>query len=237
MRAWAGFLAALALCAGAQAGTSVYLAHGRDAALFDQYDIDGFSVEALPDRDGLRIVVRSSPRLPDSRAPYPPEGRARDLSLPRAPDRDALAASLVAGSSLEEQAARAILGWVAREIRYDPDRTRRQDPSAVFSSRRAYCVGFAELAVDLLRRAAIPAGTVQGILTGDPAAPGYSPALSGVYHRWVGIFYPDRGWRFADPLAGRAAVDSRYVPFARRAWSRPEDLRLSVLNDAQGRSR
>ncbi len=228
MRA-AGFFAAFAfLAAGAQlpAATAVYFAAGRDAALFDQYDIDGYSLEAVPANGGLRLTVRALPGEPESRSAFP-VARPRSADLPAAPDRDALVRELTRGDRLETGAVDAILGWISREVAYDADRSLPQDPPAVFASRRAYCVGFAELAVDLLRRAGIGAETVQGVLVSSPAAPGYEPELSGVYHRWVKIFYPDRGWRFADPLSPERAVDARYVTFSRRAWTRPLDLRLN----------
>jgi transglutaminase-like putative cysteine protease len=128
---------------------------------------------------------------------------------------------------------RAILEWIRSSIAYDADRELPQDPSAVFASRRAYCVGFAELAVDLLRRAGIPAATVQGVLVTEPSAPGYAPELSGVYHRWVQVFYPDTGWTFEDPLSADGRVDARYVAFARRSWTRPGDLRLDVVTEGR----
>lgn len=230
MRRRAALLAAAAgaaavLAAGeARAGTAVYFARGRDAALFDQFDVDGYSLAAIPERTGVRLVVRALPARPESRAPRAAEA----LAAPPAPDRDRLARTLVEGKRFQAEAARAVIGWVRASVAYDPDRRLPQDPAAVYASRRAYCVGFAELAVDLLRRAGIPAATVQGVLVTDPSAPGYAPALSGVYHRWVEVYYPDRGWTFADPLAS-GGIDARYVAFARRSWTRPGDLRLDVV--------
>ncbi len=108
--------------------------------------------------------------------------------------------------------------------RYDPDRLRRQDPAAVFASRRAYCVGYAELAVDLLRRVGISARTVQGVLRTDPDADGYDASIGGVYHRWIEVYYPDRGYVFSDPSSSVNGVDARYIPFSRRALTRPRAL-------------
>ena len=212
--------------AAASAASAVYFARGRDAALFDQFDVDGYSLEAVPERSGVRLVVRAVPDRPESRSPR----AAGPLGTPppSAPERDRLARTLAAGKRLQADAAAAVLDWVRTSVAYDPDRGLPQDPSAVFASRRAYCVGFAELAVDLLRRAGIPAATVQGVLVTDPSAPGYAPELSGVYHRWVQIYYPDRGWTFADPLA-EGGIDARYVAFARRSWTRPGDLHLDVV--------
>ena len=230
MIARAAAIAGAALfCAQAFGGTAVYFARGRDAGLFDQYDVDGYSLQAFPERSGVRLVVRSQPESAESRDRSPSGTRAPNLT-PSA-ERDRVARELSSGAALQEAAARSILGWVRREIAYDADRNRPQDPAAVFASRRAYCVGFAELAVDLLRRAGISAETVQGVLVSAPSVPGYSPELSGVYHRWIRIFYRDRGWRFADPMAGDGAISARYVPFARRSWTRPGDLRLEVVRE------
>jgi transglutaminase-like putative cysteine protease len=220
--------AALLAAMPAASETAVYLARGRDASLFDQYDVSGFSVEAFPQRTGVRLVVRSGPVAPDSRAAYLPK---RSFHVPLAPERDALAARLCRGRTIEADVERSILGWISTEIEYDPDRSLPQDPVSVFASRKAYCVGFAELAVDLLRRAGIAAETVQGVLIADPSMPGYRPELSGVYHRWVKIYAPDRGWRFADPLALRGTVNAHYVPFARRSWTKPEDLHLQRISE------
>jgi transglutaminase-like putative cysteine protease len=222
--------AALGRSAGAE--TSVYVASGRDAGLFDQYDIDGFSLEALPAAPGLRIIVRADAETSPSRARFQAAAAPSGAPAPSA-ERDALARSLVNGAELERQAVDRILDWISSAIRYDPDQRRPQDPASVFRTRRATCVGYAELAVDLLRRVGIVAATVQGILVGDPGTPGYSPLLSGAYHRWVRVFYADRGWRFADPMIGAGEVGSRYVPFSRRAWSRPRDLRLRVISEEE----
>ena len=218
------------LAAAGFGGTAVYFARGRDAALFDQYDVDGYSLQAFPERSGVRLVVRSL--LPISQSRMPSTAGVRAPALADSPERDRLALGLAAGKTLQEQEARAILDWVRREVAYDPDRRRPQDPTSVFAFRRAYCVGFAELAVDLLRRAGLVAETVQGVLVSEPAAAGYSPDLSGAYHRWVRIFYRDCGWRFADP-SGAGTVDARYVPFARRSWTRPGDLRIDVISKGE----
>lgn len=222
------FFAVLFAALPVAAETAIYMVRGRDASLFDQYDVNGFSLEAFPQRSGVRLVVRTRPVGPDSRAAYSPR---RPFRLAASPERDAVAAQLSRGKTVEGDVEKSILGWVSTEIEYDPDRSLPQDPVSVFASRRAYCVGFAELAVDLLRRAGIAAETVQGILVADPSMPGYSPELCGVYHRWLKIYSPDRGWRFADPLAQRGMVNARYVPFAHRSWTRPEDLHLQRISE------
>jgi len=136
----------------------------------------------------------------------------------------------VEGSRTQSEAVRRVLLAVAAEVRYDSDHTRRQDPQAVFASRKAYCVGFAELAVDLLRRAGITARTVQGVLRTGPENPAYEPAIGGAYHRWIEVFYPDRGLVFSDPERSINGVDARYIAFSTRALSRPRALEISLTS-------
>lgn len=220
-------LAAAASAAGDQKG--VYRASGTDARLFDQYDNDGYSLTVRTEADGtLSLSVRVSDGPLDSAAPFP-AGRRIEPAPIAAPDRDAYARSLTSGSRTQQEAVRRILLGLAGEIRYDGDRLRLQDPSAVFASRRAYCVGFSELAVDLLRRVGISARTVQGVLHSEPGVDRYESRIGGVFHRWIEVYYPDRGYVFSDPMRSVNGVDARYIPFGRRAFERPRDLRLTAV--------
>lgn len=208
---------------------AVYRAEGADAQLFDQYDNDGYSLAVASAADGsleLRVRVSDSPLA--SRAPFP-TGVPRDPALPDAADRDVFVRRLAAGSRTQAEAVRRILIGMDAELRYDPSRLRRQDPSAVFASRRAYCVGFAELAVDLLRRAGISARTVQGILRTEPGSDHYDLSIGGAYHRWIEVYYPDRGYVFSDPWSSINGVDARYIPFGRRSLLRPRSLELTPI--------
>jgi transglutaminase-like putative cysteine protease len=209
-----------------------YRAAGADAKLFEQYDNDGYALAVAAGPDGsLDLVVRVSDAPLMSAAPFP-TGASRDPGLPVAPERDAFAARAVSGSRTQVQAVRGILLAVASEIEYDPDHVRRQDPSAVFASRKAYCVGFAELAVDLLRRVGITSRTVQGVLRVAPDNPAYEAAIGGAYHRWIEVFYPDRGFVFSDPLRSINGVDASYIPFSTRALARPRQLEIRLTAES-----
>ena len=209
--------------------SAVYRASGPDSRLFDQYDNDGYSMTVAPRSDGsLELLVRVSDGPLESRAPYPTAG-ARDVALPVSLERDAFARTLAGDAATQAEAVERILWGVASALRYDPDRSRRQDPASVFASRRAHCVGYSELSVDLLRRVGIPARTVQGILRTKPGSEGYDSRIGGVYHRWIEVYYPDRGFVFSDPSASINAVDARYVPFGRRAFERPKDLTVLAV--------
>ncbi len=212
--------------------SAVYRASGPDARLFDQYDNDGYSLAVAPRSDGsLELFVRVSGKPLESRAPFPVEG-PRDAALPASPERDAFARTLAGGAATQAEAVEQILSGIASALRYEADRTRRQDPTSVFASRRAHCVGYSELAVDLLRRVGIGARTVQGILRSKPGTEGYDGRIGGVYHRWIEVFYPDRGFVFSDPSASINAVDARYVPFGRRALERPKDLTVIAVESS-----
>ncbi|MEO8348553.1 MAG: transglutaminase domain-containing protein [Acidobacteriota bacterium] len=231
-RLLAGFLAALAGAAAVGAGeqSARYRGEGEAIRLFDQYDNDGYSLAVLPARGGaVELVVTVSDAPLESRAPFP-TGLARDPTLAPAPDRDAFVDRHVRGATTEAAAVERLLAGLASDVRYDPDRVRRQDPAAVFREKRANCVGLAELAVDLLRRASIRARTVQGILRGASGSPSYDPAVGGAYHRWIEIHYPDRGFVFSDPSASINGVDARYLPFGKRAYVRPRKLRVTPLS-------
>jgi transglutaminase-like putative cysteine protease len=225
-------LLAASLAAPAPAGEQIgrYRASGRDAGLFEQYDNDGYSLQVSAGADGaLDLTVRVSDAPLVSAAPFP-TGTPRDPKLPAAPERDAFALRAVAQSRTQIDAVRRVLLAVAAGVRYDPDHTRRQDPDAVFASRQAYCVGFAELAVDLLRRAGITARTVQGILRTEPDNPAFDAAIEGAYHRWIEVYYPDRGFVFSDPRQSINGVDARYIAFTSHALLRPKALEVRLAS-------
>jgi Transglutaminase-like superfamily len=224
----------LLIAAGARAAEerAVYRAAGQDARLFDQYDNDGYSLAVTPAADGsLELAVRVSDAPLVSGAGFP-MANPRDSSLAPAADRDVFARGLVKDCRNQSEAVSRILLGVAAEVTYDADRLRRQDPSAVFASRRAYCVGFAELAVDLLRRVGISARTVQGIFVCGSDHDGYEPSIGGAYHRWIEVYYPDRRWVFSDPSASINGVNARYLPFGRRSWTKPHSLELSAVSSS-----
>jgi Transglutaminase-like superfamily len=231
IRRLAVLLAAAALVSSAEAGEQVasYRGEGEAARLFEQYDNDGYSLAVSPGSGGsIELSVRVSDSPLESIAPFP-TGRPRDRALAAVPERDAFAERLARGATTQTDAVARVLIGLAAVVRYDPDRVRRQEPSAVFAERRANCVGLSELAVDLLRRVGIPARTVQGVLKSEPGSPGYDAAIGGAYHRWIEVHYPDRGFVFSDPSASVNGVDARYIPFGRRAYARPRGLKVTPV--------
>jgi transglutaminase-like putative cysteine protease len=228
-RAGAIFLAVAAVAAGGEQ-VARYRGDGDAARLFDQFDNDGYSLAVTAGSGGsVQLTVRVSDLPLASSAPFP-TGLPRDRALPISPTRDAFADASSRGATTEAAAVERILGALAATVRYDPDHVRRQHPAAVFAEKRANCVGLSELAVDLLRRAGIRARTVQGVLKTAPGTASYDPGIGGAYHRWIEVHYPDRGFAFSDPSASVNGVDARYLPFSRRAYSRPKNLRLTPIS-------
>ncbi len=113
---------------------------------------------------------------------------------------------IAAGSATRYEAVSRVLTWVARNIRYDLDRTASQDPVAVLGRRSAYCTGVARLTVALLGALGVEAREVPGWIAGD--------GREAAFHRWVEVLYPDRGWVFSDPLRSHHFVPATYVRLA-----------------------
>jgi hypothetical protein len=160
--------------------------------------------------DGYRLQVREG--WVEVEVQVLPLGSAAPFELPaRGGELDALEAlarRLASGAGTRYDAVSRVLAWVARSIRYDLDRGSSQDPEPVLERRSAYCTGIARLTVALLERLGIEAREVSGFVFSD------SQVSTEGYHRWVEVFYPDRGWVFSDPLHSHHFVPANYVRLA-----------------------
>lgn len=160
------------------------------------YANDGYRLSV----DGESVLVEVSVAALRSSAPLP-----RPTSLAAAgSDAARVARGVAAGAETQYDAASRVLSWVARQIRYDLDRTQSQEPDAVLARRSAYCTGVARLTVAMLRGLGIEAREVAGYVLADRGA-------GGEFHRWVEIRYPDRGWVFSDPLRSHHFVPATYL--------------------------
>lgn len=150
--------------------------------------------------DEITIEVDTAPLA--SEAPFKLPRTASDEPIAR------LARGLTAGAETRYEAISRILGWVARDLEYELDRSQPQDAEAVLVRRSGYCTGIARLTVALLESVEIPAREVAGYVVGsDPGRP------SG-YHRWIEAYLPDRGWVFSDPLTTHHYVPATYLRLA-----------------------
>ncbi|MEO8503212.1 MAG: transglutaminase-like domain-containing protein [Acidobacteriota bacterium] len=150
--------------------------------------------------------VRTDLQPLESRAPYAaPRGLAGNGGDPVR----RLALTLVNHADTRYDAVGRILGWVSREIRYELDRGAAQTPVEVLQRHSAYCTGVARLSVALLGAAGIEAREVAGWIAADTV--GGTPST---YHRWIEVWYPDRGWVFSDPLVSHNWVPANYLRLA-----------------------
>lgn len=203
-------VAALALPLAARAAT--YVVQGTDDATIlvpagvrvEPYVNSGYRLEV--EESTARIRVESSPF--GSRQPFR-IGRVGPASG-GAPAQ--LARAVAADARTRFEAASRILAWVAANVRYDLDRSAPQDAASVLARRSAYCTGVARLTVALLDALGIPAREVAGYVVDDLPGGGRSG-----FHRWVELYYDDRGWVFADPLATHHFVPASYLRLASSA--------------------
>ncbi|MEO8276388.1 MAG: transglutaminase domain-containing protein [Thermoanaerobaculia bacterium] len=192
-------------------GAATHVVRGNDEATMlvpagvqvDSYSNSGYRLEFA---DAVaHIAVDVSPL--QSRQTFDERGLPPTASV-----ESRLARAVAAGSKTRYDAVSRILGWIAANVRYELDRTEPQDARSVLERRSAYCTGTARLAVALLDALAIPAREVAGYVVED------APAGTGSgFHRWIEVFYDDRGWVFSDPLASQHFVAATYLRLASSA--------------------
>jgi len=195
----------------AMAPAATYVVRGGDEA--ELLIPSGVRVESY-ENSGYRLVVEgSSARIAVSAEPLQSELPFRVSALPPSSGATAkLARAVVADAPTRFEAVSRILAWVAGNVRYDLDREAPQDADSVLARRSAYCTGVARLSVALLDALAIPAREVAGYVVDDLPQGGRSG-----FHRWIEIFYDDRGWVFADPLVSHHLVPASYLRLASSA--------------------
>ncbi len=203
--AFAG-IAALAFSAAVPAAT--HLVSGSDRATMlvpagvqvDSYSNAGYRLEVAD--SVAQVEVDLAPL--DSRQRFD----ERQLAPARTPEAR-LARAVAAGAKTRFEAVSRILGWISANVRYELDRTLAQDSRSVLARRSAFCTGNARLAVALLDSLALPAREIAGYVVEElPGGPG-----SG-FHRWIEVFYDDRGWVFSDPLSSQNFVPATYLRLA-----------------------
>lgn len=181
------------------------------AASVTAYENDGYRLWIEDDV----VHVRVDNAHLGSAAPFvPPEEPQGEIGV--------LAASISAHSETVYDATSKVLGWVARNVRYDLDRNASQEAADVLQRRSGYCTGIARLTVELLGSIGIDAREVAGYVLAAPRSESAEPGPRG-YHRWVEVHYPDRGWAFSDPSASHHFVPATYL----RLSSDDLDLRWS----------
>lgn len=207
-RARVAALAAAAILGTGALSAATHLVSGTDRATM--LVPSGVQVDSYANAGYRLMVADSVAQVEVDLAPLASRQRfdERLLAPARTPEAK-LARAVAAGAKTRFEAVSRILGWIAANVRYELDRSLAQDPRAVLARRSAYCTGNARLAVALLDSLAIPAREIAGYVVEElPGGPG-----SG-FHRWIEVFYDDRGWVFSDPLASQNFVAATYLRLA-----------------------
>jgi hypothetical protein len=227
----------LIVAASSQAGLTVLegqhtvtydIVNPRGVAFIPDYANESFVQKIISqDEFSKRVQVTSKMAPMKTRVPFPiPSGMVTGtFQQYLMPERDRqsddpsiakLARELVQGSRYAHEAANAILTWIADNMTFDSSITVPSDASSALKYRKAYCVGYSNLAVAMLRAAGIPARVAHGYLP-----PGYEWGFSkdywgvkvndGGFHAYLEIYYPDTGWVFTDAEHSHHFVDPFHI--------------------------
>ncbi len=209
--------------------TVVYdIVNPRGVAFIPEYSNESFEQKVVNlDEFSKRVTVTSRMRPMTTRVQYPIPSRMLGPSLSpylrTERDRQSgepsimrLAGDITRGSRFAHEAANAILSWIADNLTFDTTVSVPSDALSALRYRKAYCVGYSNLAVALLRAAGIPARVAHGYLP-----PGYEWGFSkeywgvkvndGGFHAYVEIYYPDTGWVFSDAEHSHNFVDPFHI--------------------------
>lgn len=209
--------------------TVVYdIVNPRGVAFVPNYSNESFEQKVISqDEFSMRVEVKSKMHPLKTRVPYPiPSGsipssvanfllsendrQSQDPSLTR------LVRELTRDSSSAHEAVHAILSWIADTLTFDSTISVPSDAISALRYKKAYCVGYSNLAVAMLRAAGIPARVAHGYLP-----PGYEWGFSkeywgvkvndGGFHAYLELYYPDAGWVFADAEHSYDFVDPFHI--------------------------
>jgi len=164
-----------------------------------------------------RVIIRSVARLIDTHRgaalPVPePEGwegsgrRWYEGNEAKSAQLASLAKTILGDESAVEGAVEKLSVWVRNRVSYSLGVS--MDPLEVVKNGRAFCEGYANLMVALLREAGIPAEKISGeILPGN----GWGSNDSGGGHAFVTYYYPGIGWLCHDPQASSGFIDPYHL--------------------------
>ncbi|HEY6011998.1 MAG TPA: transglutaminase domain-containing protein [Nitrospirota bacterium] len=209
--------------------TVIYdIVNPRGVAFIPDYSNESFEQKVInQDEFSKRVQVTSRMRPLKTRVLFPIASGSLPASMSQylVPEKDRqsndpsilhLAREVTAGSRYAHEAADAILSWIADHLVFDTSITVPNDALSALRYKKAYCVGYSNLAVALLRAAGIPARVAHGYLP-----PGYEWGFSkdywgvkvndGGFHAYLEIFYPDVGWVFSDAEHSQQFVDPFHI--------------------------
>ena len=192
------------------------------------YGNNGFAQSRIPvkAKEGVALIRITASFAPlGSRTVWPIPAEKSPPELRFVPQPGSEGARLAAGSQTVYQAAWKILEAVKQRLRYDANGA--ETPAAALKAGRGDCVAFASLALQWLLEAGIAGRPVTGILLLRSKA---GIELKGAaLHRFIEIYFPDRGWVFTDPNRAFGAVTAEYIYLgpAGADYSRYEGVRIT----------
>jgi hypothetical protein len=209
--------------------TVVYdIVNPRGVAFIPDYANESFEQKVISqDEFSKRVQVTTRMKPMKTRVPYPVPAHMIDSSVSQylVAERDRqsgdpsimrLAGQITRESRYAHEAANAILSWIADNLTFDSSISVPSDAISALKYKKAYCVGYSNLAVAMLRAAGIPARVAHGYLP-----PGYEWGFSkeywgvkvndGGFHAYLEIYYPDTGWAFSDAEHSHNFVDPFHI--------------------------
>ncbi|MFA5072755.1 MAG: transglutaminase domain-containing protein [Nitrospirota bacterium] len=209
--------------------TVVYdIVNPRGVAFIPNYSNESFEQKVvILDEFSKRVTVTSRMSPLKTRVQFPIQSASISSSLAQylAPEKDRqsqhpsivrLASEITRGSGYAHEAVNSILSWIADTLTFDASLTVPADAVSALKYKKAYCVGYSNLAVALIRAAGIPARVAHGYLP-----PGYEWGFSkeywgvkvndGGFHAYLEVYYPDLGWTFSDAEHSHNFVDPFHI--------------------------
>jgi hypothetical protein len=183
-----------------------------DAAYRPAFRTASNVIEVYQDLGDGRALIRSTAYMIDSR-----KGASIPVDMPvatesvrpwyaSAPEKakvlDGLARSIVGDESTVEGAVDRIGAWVRNKVSYSLGTS--TDPLEVARTGRAFCSGYANLTVALMRAVGIPAAVLTCYIA---PGNGWGAGGSGGDHAFVEYYYPGIGWLCHDPQSTSGYVD------------------------------
>ncbi len=171
------------------------------------YQNNGFRQTVMTEGKVQRIEVTSDFSPLQSRVPFPvaPARYPAQLRLAPLPGSEGL--QLAGNAQTMYEAALKILAAVKNRLAYDAAGSPELAPA--LKSGRGNCVALATLALQWLREAGLAARGVTGVFL--PRSQDRLELKGAALHRFIEIYFPDRGWVFTDPARTFGAVTGEYI--------------------------
>jgi transglutaminase-like putative cysteine protease len=209
--------AALALtCAllPARAARAADRIEGYEQAVYDwqglkpgNYQNNGFQQKVTAEGKLLRIEITSDFSPLQSRVPFPVAPARYPAELRLAPLAGSEGMKLAGNAQTMYEAAFRILAAVKGRLAYDAAGS--PDLPAALKAGKGNCVALSTLALQWLHEAGLAARPVTGVFL--PRSQAKLELKGAALHRFIEIYFPDRGWVFTDPARTFAAVTGEYI--------------------------